>query len=64
MQGEEGVLLSLGLQGGELIAPAQRNEVWEGGNDGLDGFECEQQGKHPRFVTGRVFLAEPTWRWR
>lgn len=64
MQGEEGVLVALCLQGGGHVAPAQGSEVWEGGNDGLDGYEHEQQGKLPRFVMGPVFLAEPTWRWR
>lgn len=56
--GEEGVLV-----GGEHVVPAQGSEVWEGGNDGLDGYEHEQQ-EIPRCVTGPVFLAEPTWRWR
>lgn len=64
MQGEEGVLVALCLQGGEHLAPAQRNVVWEGENDGVDGCECEQQGKLPGFVMEPVFLAEPTWRWR
>lgn len=62
MEGEEGVLVA--LQEGEQVAPAHRNEVWEGGNDGVDGYERERQGKLPGFVTGPVSLAEPTWRWR
>lgn len=57
-------LVALCLVEGGHVAPAQRNEVWGGGSDGIDRQEHERQVNLPGFVTGPVFLAEPTWRWK
>lgn len=64
MQGEDHVLVALCLQEGECVALAQRNEVWGGGSDRIDRQKREQQVNLPGFVTGPLFLAEPTWRWK
>ena len=58
------MLVALRLQEGGHIAPAQRNEVWGGGSDGVARNEHGRQVNLPGFVTGPVFLAEPTWRWK
>lgn len=44
----------------------QRKEMRSGkrGSDSGDRYERERQLSLPGFVTGPVFLAEPTWRWK